>query len=251
MIDRAFCERRAKIELRTFLDGLDRRPRKRARNGHAGEEGFALERRAFAERLFDPATRKSLAARIEKHQPTAEALNPIPPLPAVVAIADDGLAANRLAAEMALRGASVLVLGSVAKIAAHIESARSRGYLTPLEAAQARSRVAAVDSVEGFRDAGLVFASDAEHVPSLAGVVRSRAVIAVGRSATRNTAFSRRVVGVEFDEARVKLLPTVSTDGDVTAALAAWLKPLGYGATVRKEQPANPICYPAQASRAA
>lgn len=46
LVDHAFCERRAKIELRTFLDRLERRPgRKRAR---VVEVGLAAERRAFA-----------------------------------------------------------------------------------------------------------------------------------------------------------------------------------------------------------
>jgi enoyl-CoA hydratase/carnithine racemase len=46
LVDRAFCARRAKIELRTFLDELERALRvpERARD----ETGFAQERRAFA-----------------------------------------------------------------------------------------------------------------------------------------------------------------------------------------------------------
>lgn len=46
LVDRAFCTRRAKIELRTFLDELERASRvpERSRN----ETGFADERRAFA-----------------------------------------------------------------------------------------------------------------------------------------------------------------------------------------------------------
>lgn len=46
LVDRAFCARRAKIELRTFLDELERSPRvpDRARD----EAGLAAERRAFA-----------------------------------------------------------------------------------------------------------------------------------------------------------------------------------------------------------
>jgi enoyl-CoA hydratase/carnithine racemase len=46
LVDRAFCARRAKIELRTFLDGLEQSPRVpvRARD----ETGWADERRAFA-----------------------------------------------------------------------------------------------------------------------------------------------------------------------------------------------------------
>ncbi|HUR53655.1 MAG TPA: enoyl-CoA hydratase/isomerase family protein [Gemmataceae bacterium] len=46
LVDHAFCERRGKIELRTFLDDLERAPgRKRAA---VAEIGLAAERRAFA-----------------------------------------------------------------------------------------------------------------------------------------------------------------------------------------------------------
>jgi enoyl-CoA hydratase len=46
LVDRAFCTRRAKIELRTFLDELERSPRIPART--RDETGFAQERRVFA-----------------------------------------------------------------------------------------------------------------------------------------------------------------------------------------------------------
>src|SRR5262249_48848703 len=46
LADRAFCARRAKIELRTFLDELERSPRVPERS--RDESGFADERRAFA-----------------------------------------------------------------------------------------------------------------------------------------------------------------------------------------------------------
>ncbi|MBN9120309.1 MAG: enoyl-CoA hydratase/isomerase family protein [Planctomycetes bacterium] len=46
LVDRAFCTRRAKIELRTFLDELERAPRVPER--YRDETGFAAERRAFA-----------------------------------------------------------------------------------------------------------------------------------------------------------------------------------------------------------
>lgn len=46
LVDRAFCARRAKIELRTFLDELERRPRVPVRR--PCEAGLADERRAFA-----------------------------------------------------------------------------------------------------------------------------------------------------------------------------------------------------------
>jgi enoyl-CoA hydratase/carnithine racemase len=46
VVDRAFCARRAKIELRTFLDELEQSPRVPARA--RDESGWAPERRAFA-----------------------------------------------------------------------------------------------------------------------------------------------------------------------------------------------------------
>lgn len=46
LVDRAFCSRRAKIELRTFLDELERRPRVPDRVHD--DTGLAAERRAFA-----------------------------------------------------------------------------------------------------------------------------------------------------------------------------------------------------------
>ena len=51
LVDRAFCTRRAKIELRTFLDELERRPRIPIRT--RGETGFAQERRVFASAELD------------------------------------------------------------------------------------------------------------------------------------------------------------------------------------------------------
>jgi enoyl-CoA hydratase/carnithine racemase len=53
LVDRAFCARRAKIELRTFLDGLERSPRVPVRT--RDETGHAAERRAFAAADLRPA----------------------------------------------------------------------------------------------------------------------------------------------------------------------------------------------------
>ena len=52
LVDRACCERRAKIELRSFLDRLETRPRKP--RPPAEPIGFAAERRAFAGRDLTP-----------------------------------------------------------------------------------------------------------------------------------------------------------------------------------------------------
>lgn len=46
IVDRAFCERRAKIELQTFLNEREKHPREPRR---VELSGFAEERRAFAD----------------------------------------------------------------------------------------------------------------------------------------------------------------------------------------------------------
>ncbi len=75
LVDRAFCERRAKIELRTFLDELERSPRCKKPVGEVA--GLAEERRRFA--LF----KKAVAApRCEMDLAIARARGFITPLEA-------------------------------------------------------------------------------------------------------------------------------------------------------------------------
>ncbi|MDW8198713.1 MAG: hypothetical protein RMJ56_14040, partial [Gemmataceae bacterium] len=52
LVDRAFCARRAQIELQTFLDELQRHPRCPVRR--ADDSGWAAERRAFAQLPWPP-----------------------------------------------------------------------------------------------------------------------------------------------------------------------------------------------------
>jgi enoyl-CoA hydratase/carnithine racemase len=59
LVDRAFCQRRAKIELRTALDELERAPRVPQRT--RDETGFAAERCAFAAAVLAPPAAESTA----------------------------------------------------------------------------------------------------------------------------------------------------------------------------------------------
>lgn len=126
LVDHAFCDRRGKIELRTFLDRLERRGwRPKPSPVPAGED--AAERRAFAE-----------------HPPASARRTPNPLPPCLEVIGGDSESSRR-AAGVALRGGRVVVRGTANGVRAGIAEARRRGFVTPLEADQANARVTAVD----------------------------------------------------------------------------------------------------------
>lgn len=221
LVDHAFCERRAKIELRTFLDRLERNPRKHI---HVfADEGFAVERAAFGRALAEERTRRN---RPEPKLPPLH--NPIALLPEVVGILSEEPALHRFGAELAVRGRRVLVSDAEAT-KRHIVIAQRRGFLTPLEMEQTLGRITVVERMNVLLDAGLVFTSNAE---SLAPHVRPRCVIAACmglRPARQVCSHPRRVIGVRFvNHSITELHPTPHTDNDTLAALCTWLKPLGF-----------------------
>ncbi len=205
LVDHAFCERRAKIELRTFLDGLERsQPVGREPQGGTG---YAAERRAFARAAFPVPPPARLPA----------SLNPVPPLPAVVGLVGDDEDAARVAAEVALRGGEVVVSGDADGVLAGIEVALARGFVTPLEARQARARVTVVEGFAGFDRCGLVL-TDARPGEELLRAVRPRCLVAT-------------VV-------RPGVVRPVRRDPDAVAALTAWLRPFGLAVAVPVRLPA-------------
>jgi enoyl-CoA hydratase/carnithine racemase len=225
LVDHAFCERRGKIELRTFLDALERRgPRPKP-----GLElvGFADERRALARALDAAAVARQLEA-LRPLRVFPEPANPVPPFPAVVGLLGEDDDASRLAAEAALRGSEVVASGSAAGVLAGIAVALARGFVTPLEAEQTRGRVTVSQSLAGFDRAGLVLAAEGERLDELAEVVRPRCVVAVrGASPPVGFPHPRRVIGLNLDVGAV-LLRGPGTDSDTVAAVAVWLTPFGF-----------------------
>jgi enoyl-CoA hydratase/carnithine racemase len=217
LVDRAFCERRAKIELRTFLDERDRSDRGVRREPEGSAAGFVAERREFTRSLV-------IAPCSAAGIPTS--LNPLPPFPAVVGLIGDDECATRLVAEAVLRGSSAVVAGEGDEVGWWIDVALGRGFVTPLEADQARGRVTVTADGSGFDRAGLVFAD--ELTAELAAAVRPRCVVAV-TSGGRATTFPHpgRVIGIHFENDRAELSRLPGTDADSVAALAAWLKPFG------------------------
>jgi hypothetical protein len=151
--------------------------------------------------------------------------------------------AARLLSDVALRGGSAVVCGDRAPVFAGIEKAVLRGFVTPLEAEQARLRVRMSDSLNGFDRAGLVFVADGHDPFRLAVLVRPRTVVCVvapgdetapvRRRADVPFPFPRRVIRIGFcGKGRVALFPAPTTDADTTATVAAWLKPFGFAGVV-------------------
>jgi enoyl-CoA hydratase/carnithine racemase len=231
LVDLACCERRAKIELRTFLDRLEARPVK----PRAPEElcGLAAERREFAQRVPSVNEGAKLTA-----------INPVPPFPSVIGLLGCDENASWIAADAALRGSSIVVCGNRGEVFAGIDIALARGFVTPLEAEQARLRVRSSDTLDGFDRAGLVFVAEDADPFRLAARVSTRSIVCVIRPTGTGPLvappgevfafpFPRRLVRVGFCEGnRIALFPNSATDADTLATLAAWLKPFSLEAVV-------------------
>jgi enoyl-CoA hydratase/carnithine racemase len=215
LVDDAFCERRAKIELRTFLDRLERSDRLPRRQEVVG---LADERRRFARTLGTPTAQAAIARRLDElrpHPSVTEAVNPVPPFPDVIGVIGDDEDASRIAAEVALRGGRVIVRGSGSGVFRGIAVALARGFVTPLEAEQARGRVEVSESLDGFGRAGLVLAAEDEPLHDLADAVGPRCVVAAAPS----------------------FAPVFRGDPDAVAALAVWLRPFGITPAVAESIP--------------
>jgi enoyl-CoA hydratase/carnithine racemase len=232
LVDVACCERRARIELRTLLDRIERRPVKPC--PRVDPFGLAAERRGFAAR----------SASMPDVSTTPTTVNPIPPFPEVIGLLGNDSSAEQIAVEVALRGGTVYICGTRTGIFAGIDRAAARGFVTPLEAEQSRVRVRTAESFEGFDNAGLVFVADGQNPFRLAAAVRPRAVVCVIRPTGSEPLvqptvpsvpfpFPRRLVRVSFcDDHRVALFPGQATDADTLATLSSWLKPFGLTSVV-------------------
>ncbi len=213
LVDDAFCERRTRVELRTFLDTLERRNRTPDRSAHRGKgaAGFAAERRTFARVLFP-----------EPPVPLAfDTLNPVPDFPAVVGLVGEDEAAATLVAEIAIRGASAILSGSAAEVNRAIAVRLARGFITPLEAEQACSRVRVATNASSFAHAGLIFLAQPAFETS---ALSPRAVVAVCEgSAVPRISHPRRVIGLKLADSCAELVQFPDTTADALAAAAAWL----------------------------
>lgn len=141
LVDDTFCRRRAKIELRGWLDRIQARPRKRITTLPRHDESLAVERQRFRRALRSWEVRARLLQAQEVRTIPAswgEPVNPRPPLPETIGIVGRGDLAMTLAREAVLRGSRVILpLGETPSL----EEAIAAGRATPLEAEHAGSRI--------------------------------------------------------------------------------------------------------------
>ncbi len=134
----------------------------------------------------------------------------MPQFPEVIGLLGNDPNAGRLAAEVALRGGSVVVCGDRSVVFAGIAIAENRGFVTPLEAEQAWRRVRASDTLDGFDQAGLVFVAEGQNPFRLAAAIRPRTIVCVDttdwKRSTRATIRSVDAVPVPATTAPRELL---------------------------------------------
>lgn len=219
VFDLTFCERRAKIELRTWLDQLQFAPRKPAPSWRSwfidAEAGFAAERQAF---------RQAIRNGITIPEPL-----PSPRLLGCVGLIGTQRATQELAAEFSMRGVRVVWVNAPDVKAIFREPLR-RGRLTPLEAEQAGKRVHTTDDADTLTACDFVILSDPH--TDLAGMLERdllpRTVLCVPPAhldrVTLLASRPQRVVGLRFDGDTATL---TESDPDTIATVAGWLGLIG------------------------
>ncbi len=230
IFDGVCCERRAKIDLRTWLDRLLANPKKRRSpwrsyfHGTAG--GFAEERRQFV---------RNRPAQPTNPWPAFDTANPIPAFPQAVGLVGSGPRTTSLAWEIAARGKRVVRLGDAAPLPRPMR-------LTPLELQQAESRISRVSNVAALAECGLVIIDDSGLSPAfLEHALPARTILAVapadGRRFAELARRPHRLVGLEFagDDLAV-VYPQPESSPDAVAALGAWLQALGCQPVVTHER---------------
>lgn len=220
-IDQAFCERRAKIELRSFLDVLERRPVKPRRRLWR-DDGSAMQRRAFVEYIQSRRRFRSPASRASDTTPS----------PAIVGVLSPHRELRHAAANLAVQGATVLVPELDEHSAAAIAELQDLGFLTPLEASQARSRIVETASLEAYCQAGLVFASNAVQAAAVECWMNPASIIAVESLKAGELDMFRhpqRIVDVRI-ESRQSL--TVTVDATAAERIQRILAALGFAVRI-------------------
>ncbi len=223
LVDDAFCLRRAKIELRTFLDRVQGRPVKRGVPTDALAE--ARERADFR-----AAVRAGLL--LADDGPTFDPANPIPTRPRRVGVIGGGPDAVRWVGEFALRGVPVTWLRTGVGVNP-FASALARGRVTPLEADQASARVTVVAEPDDALAADLVVIDDTDDTAAayLERVMPARSVLLVPSAELGDVlpscARPCRVLGWTAADERMSVVTHEDATDDATAAAVRWLAVAG------------------------
>jgi enoyl-CoA hydratase len=153
MIDDAFCERRGKIDLRTWLDRLQAHPKKprpwfwQTWWTQPLGEALAMQRMNFREAMRTPEVIQRMRDEPIRQQPFTE-------LPKTMGVIGPDKRSACLAVEAAMRGVTVVAIDTdEGTFAPFFAEALRRGRLTPLEAETARKRLCIIDNPEEMRTA--------------------------------------------------------------------------------------------------
>jgi enoyl-CoA hydratase/carnithine racemase len=228
LIDHAFCERRSKIELRSWLDRLQHHARKRS----AGWRGWidTIETDLAAERVaFRSAVRAGL--RVPTPKIDFDLVNPVQPLTSV-GLVGDGETNAWLATEFALRGCRVRWVTDSDPVGVLQEPLR-RGRVTPLEAEQTIARITTHPDAECVGQCDLVLIDDT--AVSAAGLIErelpARTVLAVPPAALPRVAQlayrPSRVLGLALDGDRARVSTHDDTTPDALATVSNWYRRIG------------------------
>lgn len=222
VFDHAFCERRGKIELRTWLDRLQSHPRKRGASWRGwfvnAEAAFAAERRAFR-----TAVREGITLR--------EAPPPARPL-RCLGLVGVTPTTRHLAAEFAMRGVAVVwVEGATNGL---FTEASRRGRLTPLEVEHAAKRIRLTHDADALTACDWVTLSD-QHT-DLAGMLERdlppRTPLCVPPAhldrATLLATRPQRVLGLRMQGDTADI---TDTNPDAVATVSGWLGTVGVTTT--------------------
>lgn len=227
LVDDAFCQRRAKIELRSFLAGL---PTKR---------GVPTDLVAEAEERvrFRAAVRDGLA--IPADGPAFEPMNPVPERPRRVGVLGDGATVAEWVGEFALREVPVTWLPTTGSAVCPLREAVARGRVTPLEAEQAARRVAVVTEPDEALTADLVVIdhTDESGAALLERVMPARSVLLLPADELADVlptcARPGRVLGWEMTAIGVRLVLHPEATDDAAVAALRWLAVTGRVAAAR------------------
>ncbi len=212
LVDAACCERRAKIELNSWIDRLEDRPRKRRHSWWAERRAAGADSRELAAFLADV---ESDATRIHDRRELPLDAIELRRCPQAVPFA----------VEFLLRGGTV-VTDDPEAIGERLDEPLARGRVTPLEAEQARNRVRGTGRAklvlegESNEPFAIVRAVLAPHVrPIRLGFpVRPESRVVELTTGTANPSLSDLMVAVGYDPIEVPDAPLLA----IRPALAAY-----------------------------
>ena len=230
IFDGVCCERRAKIDLQTWLDRLLANPKKRRAPWRSWfvdrAEGFAEERRQFV---------RNRPKKPLNPWPAFDTILPISAFPPIVGLVGGGPRSASLIWEIAARGHRVIRLTDDATLV-------RPNRLTPLELRQAEGRISLATNAPALAQCGLVIVDDSGLSPAfLEHGLPARTILAVSPAdAARFAELAhrpQRVVGLEFaGDSLAIVYPQQETSPETMAALGAWLQQLGCQPVVTHER---------------